>query len=264
VERNPNALGDVLVRYTNRSVHPSAAARSVLAGRWRLSYENRQLHRRRPRVKFHLAEFLACFFVRITQGRYRFTPDMKKALILSMLTSFTIIICSCQKQDSAAEQQLAQRKAEREAREQALDERMNALDERVNALAERVKALAERERATANAQVVPPDAQSQDVIRDAEQLKALMSNPSLLNSAKTEKERMTQERLAQRQSTQQESRSQKQYKSQQAQKAWMSGATLPPAAEATSPGRSPAAEATSPTPSPAVEDLSPTESPASQ
>ena len=49
-----------------------------------------------------------------------FTPDMKKIVILSMLISFGMI-CSCQKQDSAAEQQLAQRKAELDAREQALD-----------------------------------------------------------------------------------------------------------------------------------------------
>ena len=51
-----------------------------------------------------------------------------------MLISFAMI-CSCQKQDSAAEQ-LAQRKAELDAREKALDERekvrckVKALDEK--------------------------------------------------------------------------------------------------------------------------------------
>src|SRR5207249_322660 len=45
---------------------------------------------------------------------------MKKIFVLSMLISFAMI-CSCQKQDTAAEQQLAQRKAE-------LDERENAKD----------------------------------------------------------------------------------------------------------------------------------------
>jgi hypothetical protein len=47
---------------------------------------------------------------------------MKKLFTLTMLISFAMI-CSCQKQDSAAEQQLAQRKAELDAREKALDER---------------------------------------------------------------------------------------------------------------------------------------------
>ena len=56
------------------------------------------------------------------------------------------IICSCQKQDLAAEQQLAQRKAELEAREKALDERE--------------KALAEREKATASARMIPSDLQT--------------------------------------------------------------------------------------------------------
>jgi hypothetical protein len=46
-----------------------------------------------------------------------------------MLISFAMI-CSCQKQDSVAEQQLTQRKAELDAREKALDEREKALAER--------------------------------------------------------------------------------------------------------------------------------------
>src|SRR2546421_7116163 len=73
---------------------------------------------------------------------------MKKNLILSMLVSFAMI-CSCQKQNSAAEQQLAQRKTELDARETALDEREKALVERENALVEREKALVEREKALA-------------------------------------------------------------------------------------------------------------------
>jgi chromosome segregation ATPase len=75
---------------------------------------------------------------------------MKKILILSMLISF-MIICSCQKQDSAAEQELAQRKTQLDARENALDERMNALDEKVKALDQRVRVLAENQKAMANA-----------------------------------------------------------------------------------------------------------------
>jgi hypothetical protein len=54
---------------------------------------------------------------------------MKKTFILSLLIPFALV-CSCQKQDSAAEQQLAQRKAELDAREKALDQREKALAER--------------------------------------------------------------------------------------------------------------------------------------
>jgi len=76
--------------------------------------------------------------------------DMKKIFLLSMLVSFAMI-CSCQKQDSAAEQQLAQPKTEVDARETALIERLNALDEKVNALDKKVKALFEKEQTTSNA-----------------------------------------------------------------------------------------------------------------
>ena len=76
---------------------------------------------------------------------------MKKIFILPTFISLAMI-CSCQKQDSAAEQELAQRKTELDARENALDERMNALDERVKALDETVKILAENQKAMANAE----------------------------------------------------------------------------------------------------------------
>ena len=62
------------------------------------------------------------------------------------------MICSCQKQDSAAEQQLAQRKAELDTREKALDERE--------------KALAEREKVRAKVPTIPSDAQSRSQVRD--------------------------------------------------------------------------------------------------
>src|ERR1043166_1290228 len=54
---------------------------------------------------------------------------MKKTFALSALIPFALV-CSCQKQDSAAEQQLAQRKTELDAREKALDEREKALADR--------------------------------------------------------------------------------------------------------------------------------------
>jgi uncharacterized protein (DUF3084 family) len=137
---------------------------------------------------------------------------MKKISILSMVISFAMI-CSCQKQDSAAEQQLAQRKVELDAREEALIEREKVVDERKNALDERENALAKNERATANAQMIPPDVQTSDMAPDAEQAKverdrriqqlaaefrAMIPDSSTM---KAEKDRMTQDRLAQRQRT---------------------------------------------------------------
>src|SRR5213592_4670757 len=89
---------------------------------------------------------------------------MKRNFILSMVISFAMI-CSCQKQDSAAEQQLAQRKVELDAREDALIEREKVAEERE-------KALAETEKVRPNTRTTSPDAQSQDAIRDAAQIQA--------------------------------------------------------------------------------------------
>ena len=61
--------------------------------------------------------------------------------VLSMLIS-SVIICSCQKQDSAAEAQLAQRKTELDSREEALIQREKAVEEKEKDVAEREKALA--------------------------------------------------------------------------------------------------------------------------
>jgi hypothetical protein len=179
---------------------------------------------------------------------YQFSPDMKKIFVLLMLISFAMI-CSCQKQDTAAEQQLAQRKAELDAREKALDERE--------------KALAEREKATASARAIPrtvsPDLQSPGQVRNPAQpkidpaqaraerdrrlqqlpadVKALMPDPSQANA---ERDARMQEYLAQRQHKLEELQSRR------------SGAGNP-ALQASTPASlaaSPAAEATSPSPSP--------------
>ena len=166
---------------------------------------------------------------------------MKKALFLSTLASFAMV-CSCQKQDSAAEQQLAQRKAELDAREKALDERE--------------KALAEREKARAIPRTIPSDLQSRRQVRDPAQVKAererrlqqlppelqlqgLIADPS---QGRDEKDTRMQERLAQRQRRMEE-----------LEKARMAHAVKPFGAEATSPTPSPAIEATSPSPSPMPE-----------
>ena len=193
------------------------------------------------------------------QGHYQFAPDMKKILVLSMLVSF-VMICSCQKKDSAAEQQLAQRKVELDAREEALDERMNALNERVNALDERVKALAEKERATANARTNPTDTQGQSpnpaqvqAERDSlvQQFSNSVPDQSQLKAEKAEKEsEIQQQSQRQLEEFQQERERVRQLK---LTGAWMSGGAVYPAASATSSTPPPTEEATSPSPSPSPE-----------
>ena len=202
--------------------------------KWKQSLSDRQRHRRRGRIKFRLTSRTPfVLFVRITQNQLQFTPDMKKLFVLSMFMAFAML-CSCQKQNSAAEQQLAQRNAE-------LDARQNALDERE-------KALVERERALAKAQTVPADAQSRRLVRDPAQIQAerdrrIQQLPPELQGllpdseqAQAEKDSRLQERIAQRQ-----------HRLEELQKRRFQ-AMKPPASEATA---SPVSEATtSPTPSP--------------
>ena len=108
---------------------------------------------------------------------------MKKTVALSLLIPFALV-CSCEKQDSTAEQQLAQRKTELDAREKALDERE--------------KALAEREKLVAKPRVpsVPRIAPAEPQRTVPPELKGLMADPSQL---RTEREQRIQERLAERQ-----------------------------------------------------------------
>jgi DNA repair exonuclease SbcCD ATPase subunit len=179
---------------------------------------------------------------------------MKKILVLSMLTCFTII-CSCQKQDSAAEQELAQRKTELDGREKALDEKVTALDEKVAALDEKVTALVQKEQATLNARTTATDVQSQTpdpaqvqaerertIQQFSAEMRAMVPDDSKMKSD-LEKQRGLEE--LQRQS----SRKSKMF----------SGAVFPAPAPT-----SPTLQATSPTPSSAVEEASPTSSPESQ
>jgi U3 small nucleolar RNA-associated protein 14 len=179
---------------------------------------------------------------------------MKKIFIPSMLIAFAMI-CSCQKQDSTAEQQLAQRKTEQDAREKALDERMNGLQERVNALDERVNALAKQEKAMMNARINPTDVQGQisdpaqleaEKQRMIQQLSTMIPDPSKIKAGDPGK----QERPAVRQLGPEELQRQWQ---RNLDKARMSGKVLFPAAEPASPIPSPAVEATSPSPSPTPE-----------
>lgn len=145
---------------------------------------------------------------------------MKKVFVLSLLIPF-MLVCSCQKQDSAAEQQLAQRKAELDAREKALNEREKALAEREkSAVASRISRVPRVQPAEAQ-RSVPPE------------LKGLIADPS---QARAGREQRMQERLAQRQQKLDEIRKMREARA----------LSRPQATPSTS-------EATSPTPSPTPE-----------
>jgi uncharacterized protein YlxW (UPF0749 family) len=107
---------------------------------------------------------------------------MKKIFVLSMLVSF-VMICACQKQDSAAEQQLAQRQVELDAREKASAERLNSLEEKVNSLDQSVKALAGKQKDTVNAPGNPADVQDQAQVQAERDLMIQqLPTPSQLNA----------------------------------------------------------------------------------
>jgi DNA repair exonuclease SbcCD ATPase subunit len=108
---------------------------------------------------------------------------MKKTFALSALIPLALI-CSCQKQDSTAEQQLAQRKTELDAREKALDEREKALEEREKLVAKPRVPSVPRIAPAEPQRTVPPE------------LQGLIADPSQL---RTEREQRMQDRLAERQ-----------------------------------------------------------------
>jgi hypothetical protein len=157
----------------------------------------------------------------------QFTPDMKKLFTLSMLISFAMI-CSCQKQDSTAEQQLAQRKAELDTREKALDARE--------------KALAEREKLTTNIRPIPAIVPRRTL--DAAQAKA--ERDRRIQQLPPEAQRLILD-PAQVQAQRNQRRQQMLEKLQRMQ----SGAPGSPAATFANPSAaSPTVEPTSPSPSP--------------
>jgi len=174
------------------------------------------------------SRWLSVFFVRIAEDQLQFTPDMKKLFTLSMLISFAMI-CSCQKQDSAAEQQLAQRKAELDAREKALDEREKAITN-----IRRIPADVQR-RAPAVVQRPTPDASRLKAERDRrmQQLppdgQRLLPDPAQVQALREKRRQQMLEQLQR----------------------MNAGAPGSPAATFTNPSAaSPAVEATSPSPSP--------------
>jgi hypothetical protein len=118
---------------------------------------------------------------------------MKKTLFLSMLISLAMI-CSCQKQDSAAEAQLAQRKTELDVREEAVVEREKAVEQREKAVAEREKAIASARTIPAGVPRQTPDPAQVKAERDKRlqqlppEFRALISRtPSDISRAEAEK-----------------------------------------------------------------------------
>jgi len=130
-------------------------------------------------------------------------------LLLSTVSCFAMI-WACQKQDSAAEAQLVQRKADLEAREKALDERE--------------KTASEREKAVTKFRAIPSDFQSRKPAVDPEQakaerdrriqqlppeLQALIRDRSLLDARTVEKSRGTEDRAGELQRRLEEGRRKK-------------------------------------------------------
>ena len=173
---------------------------------------------------------------------------MKKMFVLSMLISLAII-CSCQKQDSTAETQLAQRKVQLDSREQALDEREKTVEQRERAVAEREKAVANRRIIQPRRQV--PDAAEAEAERQRRiqqlppELRALIPDRSRIESGKTAKDPGgAQQQAGQTQRGPGQSQSNIQRKFDAMQKRQISDAAASPEAETTS------------SPSSAVEDSS--------
>ena len=107
---------------------------------------------------------------------------MKRLFVLSMFICFAMI-CACQKQDSAAIAQLAQRKQELDTREKALDERE--------------KALVEREKALANSRIIPSRQQVRNPAEvEAEREKRLQQLPPEVRALIPSREQMNAASLA--------------------------------------------------------------------
>jgi hypothetical protein len=83
---------------------------------------------------------------------------MKKTRALFLLIPFALV-CSCEKQDSTAEQTLAQRKTELDGRENALDEREKELAERQTLAVKPRVAPVPKTAPAEPRQTVPPDLQ---------------------------------------------------------------------------------------------------------
>src|SRR5438874_2530682 len=198
-------------------------------------------------VKFHLTNLSIPF----SWPRINEIPDMKKTLLLSTVVSFAMI-CSCQKNDSGAEAQLAQRKTELDAREEALIQREKAVDARE-------KEIAEREKALANSRIIQSPRQAPDAAQaEAERQKRIQQLPPELKALVPDRSQVEARAQKQQQSAQRQSEIQQSQRMQNArqrkldamQKWQTSGAALSPGAQSSSPTASPAIETQSETESP--------------
>jgi hypothetical protein len=199
----------------------------------------------------------------------QFSPDMKKIFVLLILISFAMI-CSCQKQASATEAQLAQRKTELDAREKALDEREKELALGETVLRERERAL-KSGKAIATGPMATPAVQSlgQAQAPDAAQLKAdrekrLQQLPSELRALvpdaaqiQATKDRVMKRQLDQRQLRLDELQRMRTQMQNQAGASDAARMPMNPANQPAAPGTTaapaavyPGADATSPSPSP--------------
>jgi len=159
---------------------------------------------------------------------------MKKALFLSTLLCFAMI-CSCQKQDSTAETQLAQRKTELDAREETLIQREKAVDARE-------KAVDEREKAVPNSPIVQSQRQRPDAAQaEAERQRRMQQLPPELRALIPDRSRLKAERAGTNPTADQPQRpAQTQRSAEGAQKPkGMDGAFSSPAAEIPPPSPSP-------------------------
>jgi hypothetical protein len=143
---------------------------------------DRQLRRRHKSVNFRLRSKTSPISSS-TIKEDLIDRSYKKTFALSALIPLALI-CSCQKQDSTAEQQLAQRKTELDAREKALDEREKALEEREKLVAKPRVPSVPRIAPAEPQRTVPPE------------LQGLIADPSQLRTAR---EQRMQERPAERQ-----------------------------------------------------------------
>ena len=110
---------------------------------------------------------------------------MKRVFALSTFICFATI-CGCEKQDSAAETQLAQRKAELDTREKALDEREKAVGEWEKVVA-KSRVIQSRQRARNPAEM---EADREKRLQQLPpELRALIPDREQMNSGKLAKER---------------------------------------------------------------------------
>jgi hypothetical protein len=170
---------------------------------------------------------------------------MKQTFFLSILIPLALI-CSCQRQDSTAEAQLAQRKTELDVREEAIVQREKAVEQRE-------KAVTEREKAVAGGRIIQrrrpaPDAAQAEAERQKRiqqlppELRALIPDRSRIDAATAQKDKAAQKRDVESHHAPEQSQSNKQRKFQAMQNWQVSGGAGSSAVQTGSPTPSPATE----------------------